>query len=185
MSHPPSNRPRSDTRLEILSAEVWEKHPVKSYGGCQSAVMFTDDASRMRFGFPITTKDETAEALKTLVQHAADPIGQSIITVHCDGGAEFKGRFLALCQSLGIQVKTSAPYNPEGNAIAERGFGTIIGTTRKLLLGAPHLPDALWAEAFRTAVYLKNRTPTDVLGGKAPLELWEGKPLGKMLHIHE
>ena len=106
-------------------------------------------------------------------------------TVHCDGGAEFKGRFLALCKSLGITVNTSAPYVPEGNAIAERGFGTIIGTTRKLMLGAPHLPGELWAEAFRTAIYLKNRTPTEVLGGKAPLEVWEGKPLGKLLHIHE
>lgn len=184
-SHPPTNRPRSETRLEIVSADVWGKHPVKSYGGCQSAVMFTDDASRMRFGFPIKTKDETAEALQTLVRDVADPLGQSINTVHCDGGAEFKGRFIALCKSLGIKVETSAPYIPEGNAIAERGFGTIIGTTRKLLLGAPHLPGELWAEAFRTAIYLKNRTPTEVLGGKAPLEVWDGKPLGKMLHIHE
>eukprot|EP00752_Nemacystus_decipiens_P002677 g2503.t1 len=184
-SHPQSNRPRSETRLEIVSADVWGKHPVISYGGCQSAVMFTDDASRMRFGFPIKTKDETAEALQSLIRDVADPLGQSIGMVHCDGGAEFKGRFLALCQSVGIAVNNSAPYVPQGNAVAERGFGTIIGTARKMLLGAPHLPGELWAEAFQAAIYLKNRTPTDVLGGKAPLEVWESKPLGKMLHIHE
>ncbi|CAB1100998.1 unnamed protein product [Ectocarpus sp. CCAP 1310/34] len=184
-SHPLSDRPRLETRLEIVSADVWGKPSVKSYGGCQSAVMFTDDASRMRFGFPIKTKDETAEALQSLIRDVADPLGQSIGTVHCDGGKEFKGTFLELCMSVGITVNNSPPYVPQGNAIAERGFGTIIGTTRKMLLGAPHLPGELWAEAFRIAIYLKNRTPTDVLGGKAPIEVWESKPLGKMLHIHE
>lgn len=184
-SHPPSNRPRADTRLAILSADVWGPHPIKSYGGCQNVVMFTDDSSRMRFGFPITTKDETAEALQQLVQEEADPLGLNVGTVHCDGGGEFKGRFRALCVSLGIKIETSPPYSPEGNSIAERGFGSIFGTTRKLLLGAPHLPDKLWAEAFKTAIYIKNRTPTDVLDGKAPLEVWTGEPLGNMLHIHE
>ncbi|CAB1110564.1 unnamed protein product [Ectocarpus sp. CCAP 1310/34] len=154
-------------------------------GDCSGAVMFTDDASRMRFGFPIKTKDETAEALQSLFRDVADALGQSIGTVHCDGGAEFKGRFLELCKSVGITDNSSPPYVPKGNAIAERGLGTIIGTMCKMLLGAPHLPGELWAEAFPTAIYLKNRTSTDVLGGKAPLEVWESKPLGKMLHIHE
>ena len=60
-----------------------------------------------------------------------------------------------------------------------------MGTTRRLLLGAPHLPGRLWAEAFKAAIYIKNRTPTDVLDGKAPLEVWEHKPLGNLPHIHE
>ena len=95
------------------------------------------------------------------------------------------GKFLSYCQSLGIKIETNPPHIPQGNAIAERGFGSIFGTTRKLLLGAPHLPDKLWVEAFQTAFYLHNRTPTDVLGGKAPLEVWEDKPIGNLLHIHE
>ncbi|CAB1121335.1 unnamed protein product [Ectocarpus sp. CCAP 1310/34] len=147
-SHPLSDRPSSETRLEIVSADVWGKPSVKSHGGCQSAVMFTDDASRMRFGFPIKTKGETAEALQSLIRDVADPLGQSIGTVHCDGGAEFKGRCFEMCKSVGITVNNSPPYVPQGDAIAERGFGTIIGTTRKMLLGAPHLPsELLWDPA--------------------------------------
>ena len=36
-------------------------------------------------------------------------------------------------------------------------------------------------------MYIRNRTPTDVLGGKTPLEVWESKPLGHtgMKHMHE
>ena len=36
---------------------------------------------------------------------------------------------------------------------------------------------------YRT--YIKNRTPTDVLDGKAPPEVWEDKKLGNLLHMHE
>ena len=105
--------------------------------------MFTEDHSHMRWGVPIKTKDAPAEGLHAFVQEVADPAGLCIGKIQCDGGAEFKGRFQELCVSLGIIIETNTPYIPEGNAIAERGFGTIIGTARRLLLGAPHLPDRL------------------------------------------
>ena len=95
------------------------------------------------------------------------------------------GKFLSYCQSLGIKIETNPPHIPQGNTIAERGFGSIFGTIWKLLLGAPHLPDKPWVEAFQTAIYLHNWTPTNVLGGKAPLEVWEDRPLGNLLHIRE
>ncbi|CAB1109880.1 unnamed protein product [Ectocarpus sp. CCAP 1310/34] len=38
---------------------------------------------------------------------------------------------------------------------------------------------------MKKAIYLKNRTPTEVLGGTVPHEVWQGKPLGDMSHIHE
>ena len=182
--HPPSDRTRAQTRLEIVHADAWVKRSVESYSGCRSAVMFTDDQSRMRWGFPIKSKDATAAGLH-LAQEVADPAGLCIGKLHCDGGAEFKGRFQELCVLLGIIIETNAPYIAEGNAIAERGFGTIMGTTCRLLLGAPHLPRRLWAGAFKAAIYIKNRTPTDVVDGKAPLELWEDAPLGSMQYIHE
>ena len=87
--------------------------------------------------------------------------------------------------SLGIIIEANVPYIPEGNAVAERGFGTILGTTRRLLLGAPQLPGRLWGDAFEAAIYVKNRTPTDGLDGKALLEVWEDKPFGSLPHIHE
>ncbi|CAB1110066.1 unnamed protein product [Ectocarpus sp. CCAP 1310/34] len=183
-SHPPANRPRAGTRLALLHVDTWS-HSVKSLGGHKGAVMFTCDNTRMRFGFPIKSKDAAAEALETVVKEEADPEGLCITTLHCDGGGEFKGRFAALAASLGIKIETNAPYMPQGNAVAERGFGTVAAITRRLLLGAPHLPESLWAEAFQYAIYILNRTPTDVLGGKAPLEVWENKPLGSLHHIRE
>ena len=125
------------------------------------------------------------EGLHALVQEVADPAGLCIRKLHCDGRAEFKGRLQDLCVSLGIIMETNAPYIPYGNANHERGFGTIIGTVRRLLLGAPHLPDRLLAEGSKAAMHIKNGTPSNVLDGKAPLEVWEDKKLSNLLHMHE
>ena len=126
ISHPPSDRTRAQTRLEIVHVDLWWEHPIKSYRGFQTLVMLTDDKSRMRWGVPIKSKDEAAKALQTVVQDVADPEGLCIVKVNCDGGATFRGRFEALCESLGIIIPTNAPYIPQGNAIAGRELGTII-----------------------------------------------------------
>ena len=39
----------------------------------------------MRWGVPIKSKDEAAEALQTIVQDVADPEGLCIVKVNCDG----------------------------------------------------------------------------------------------------
>lgn len=43
--------------------------------------------------------------------------------------------------------------------------------TESWFSAAPPIPGELWAEAFRTSVYLKNSTLTEILGGKASLEV--------------
>jgi hypothetical protein len=37
-----------------------------------------------------------------------------------------------------------------------------------------HLPQRFWAEAINTAVFLKNRSPTQAIDGKTPYEVWHG-----------
>ena len=146
--------------------------------------MFTDDLSRMRWVLLIKTKDEASDALKQMVQDVADPQGSCVGKRRCDEGGDCKRRFQALAESLGIPIETSVRYIPHESPTAERGFGIIIGITRSLLLGASHLPETLWVEALKAAVCIRNCTPTDVLGGKAPLEVWESKLLGSTKHMH-
>ena len=103
-AHPPSDRPRSNTRLALVHLDLWGKHPVASYVGCQSLAMFTDGMSRMRWVVIIITKDEAAEALSQVIQHVADPEDICIGKIKCDGEGEFRGRFEALAESLGIPI---------------------------------------------------------------------------------
>lgn len=75
-------------------------------------------------------------------------------------GVNLQEGFKNWLKSYGTIIETNAPYIPQGNAIVERGFGTIIGSARNLLLGAPHLRLKLSAEAVKAAIYIRNRTPT-------------------------
>lgn len=67
---------------------------------------------------------------------------------------------------------------PEGNAISEPVFGTMLGSARSLTLSVPHLL-ALVPRCGRE----------DGDGGPtcwtAACTVWSNKPLGKMEHLHE
>ena len=130
-------------------------------------------------------KGKADDAMNQVVQDMDDPEEICIGKTMCDGGGESKGQFQALPESHGIPIETNAPYIPQGNSIAKRRFGPIIDITRSLLLGAPHLPGQLWGETLKAAVYFKSRTSTDVLVGKATLDIWESEPHGSVNHMYE
>jgi hypothetical protein len=52
------------------------------------------------------------------------------------------------------------------------------------MLHAADLPENLWGEALKHAVWLKNRTSTKALGGKTPYEVFHKKK-PDLRHIHE
>ena len=109
-AHPPSDRPRSITRLALVHVDLWVKHPAESYGGCQSLAMFTDGVSRMRWVVIIKTKDEAADVLSQVIRDVSYPERICIGKIRCDGGGEFRGRFEALVELLGFPIETNAPY---------------------------------------------------------------------------
>ena len=51
---------------------------------------------------------------------------------------------------------------------------TLHGMVR-CMLDQAGLPDSYWAEAVRTAAYIKNRLPTKALKELIPFEFWSGK----------
>lgn len=61
----------------------------------------------------------------------------------------------------------------------------ILGVAPSVLLGDPHLPNQLWAEAFKAGVYTETFPSTGVLDGKTPLEVLEDIPIGRIKHMHE
>ena len=84
-AHPPSDRPRSITRLALVHVDLWVKHPAESYGGCQSLAMFTDGVSRMRWVVIIKTKDEAADVLSQVIRDVSYPERICIGKIRCDG----------------------------------------------------------------------------------------------------
>nr|GEV79998.1 zinc finger, CCHC-type [Tanacetum cinerariifolium] len=82
-----------------------------------------------------------------------------------DRGGEFNSQaFVKYCQEEGIQRQTTAPYTPQQNGVVKRRNRTVVEMTRSMLKSM-NLPNSLWAEAVRHAVYLLNRLPTKAVGG--------------------
>ena len=69
-----------------------------------------------------------------------------------------------ICEQEGITLHRSVRYSPESNGVANE----------RSELHDSSLPKSLWAEAFNTATYVHNRTPTKALGGRTSFEALYG-----------
>ena len=69
----------------------------------------------------------------------------------------------------GITIERSPPYTKEQNSIIERSGGIIIMKAHAIHI-ASGLPEDLWPEHYTDGGYLLNRTPTERLEWKTPLE---------------
>ena len=78
---------------------------------------------------------------------------------------------LTWLQSQFIKVEPSPPYTKEQDGAAERSGGVIKDKGRAMRQAAK-LPDALWPEVDRAAVYLHNRTPRYQYYWKSPYDLF-------------
>ena len=68
------------------------------------------------------------------------------------------------------QATHHGPIHPASNSVAERTIGTLTNAVRAMLHNVALL-ELLWAEAFCTAMNVRNRTPTKALDGHAHYEM--------------
>jgi len=122
--------------------------------------------------FLMKTKGETAKHIKDFVALMKTgrpnyPLGR----LRTDFGREYlvlKDWFTA----NGIIWEPTSPYSPEENGVSERLNRTICEPAQAMLKDSG-LHSHLWPEAIKTAVYIKNRSPTCVLD-MTPYEAWTG-----------
>ena len=79
------------------------------------------------------------------------------------------GEMKVICEQGGIKLHTSVWYSPESNGVTERTIGVLTNAVLAMLHDSGH-PKSLWAEAFNTATYVHNRSPTKALGGRTRFE---------------
>ena len=65
------------------------------------------------------------------------------------------------------------PKMPQQNGVAKHLNQTLVEMALSMLLDSK-LPKKFWGEVISTAIYLKNKTPVEVLN-KTPFEVWHGK----------
>lgn len=69
-----------------------------------------------------------------------------------------------------MEIETSPRRVSLFKWVAERGFGTVLGITRSLMMGHPTSLTKLWAEAVKAAIHLCDRMPSSVVGREGPLK---------------
>jgi len=82
---------------------------------------------------------------------------------------QIKGPFAKYLEDSGIVAQFTMPGSPEQNGVAERRNRTLMDMVR-CMMSRTNLPDFLWGEALKTALYILNRVPTKAVTS-TPFEL--------------
>ncbi|ODM17047.1 hypothetical protein SI65_05760 [Aspergillus cristatus] len=117
------------------------------------AMILTDDATRMRWLFPLQSRDNPNHTIKNHINWLAK-IGYQVAYLRGDG------EFFRNSQDWpGIKIEPSAPYSPWQNGVSERGIRILLERTRAVLY-ASGLPRRFWLDALMDTVQKANYLPT-------------------------
>ena len=100
--------------------------------------------------------------------------GRQMKTLCSDNGDEYTSKaFTSYLVKEGIKHELTIPHTPKQNGVAERLNHKLIEGVCTMLADSK-LPHRFWAEALSTMVYLRNCSPTKVVGGVTPQDAWSG-----------
>ena len=167
---------KAKQKLELIHTDICEML-TPSIGKALYFLSVLDDNTRCKFVYFLKKKSEAYDCLKHFIIFAHTQTGMKIKNLRSDKGGEYVSNALSqLLTSKGIMHQMSVPPNHESNGRAERLNRTLLEKARCMLYQAG-LPEAFWAEAIATALYLSNRSPHSSTDMKIPQQLWDEKSL--------
>ena len=170
-----SSTTKTTEALELVHSDVCGKMQVKSLGGAEYFLTFTDDKTRYTWVYILKTKDQAFDCFRQWKALVEKQSKRKLKTLRTDNGGEYtSNQFEKYLMDEGIRHEKTIPKTPEQNGVAERLNRTLVESARSMLLDA-NLSKSYWAEAVSTAAYLKNRCPTKSVQGKTPYEAWYGQ----------
>jgi len=164
---------RSERPLGRIHADLMDSG-LLSTSGARYVFVLTDDFSRYTTTYFLKHKSDAFKYFQIYHREMERQLDKKIQKLKTDNGGEFtSNEFTAYLQHHGIRHELTVPYTPEQNGVVERANRTLTEISRTITLAAKH-PDYLWAEAFATATYLKNRLLKGSEDGRSPLEAFFG-----------
>ena len=169
---------KAKTRLlELIHSDVIGPMQTQTMRGYRYIIIFTDDHSRYTKVYFMKAKSEAPAKFKEYVAKVEKQHPKlKVCRIRVDGGGVYASRekFLEYLAEEGIIREVSAPYSQQQNGISERCNHTVLDPALSMLKHAV-MPNKLWAEAVSTAVYIKNRLPSQTLPNSTPVERWTRK----------
>jgi hypothetical protein len=188
---------RHYTRLgDMLIIDLWGPYPIPGLHGERYVLFTTDDATRFTWEDFLVTKDNLSAVIIRRIKNIKTTYTPEAETrrIRADNGIVVKA-IQDVAEEQGFTLEPSVPHAHHHAGTAERGMRTIrergaamiqdaspVGRITSLLTGRSEellrnatLPEALWTEAMREAVWKKNRSPTKALKfKKTPFEAVHG-----------
>jgi len=146
-----------------------------SRGGALYFGTFADDFSRWTDVVFLKKKSDLLSEYKKWLIKAQLQTGTKIKILRSDNGGKYvSDAFKALHDENGTTHQTTVPDTPQQNGVAERLNQALVEMAR-IMMRHKDVDHDLWADAIKTAVYIKNRVTSRALPvGKTPFELWTG-----------
>ncbi|RVW61151.1 Retrovirus-related Pol polyprotein from transposon TNT 1-94 [Vitis vinifera] len=179
----------SEINLAVVPTDTWwidtgaTTHISVTMQGCLRSRMPTDGERYIYVG----------NGNKNFKAEVENQLSKKIKAVRSDRGGEYYGRydgsgeqrpgpFAKYLMECGIVPQYTMPGTPSQNGVAERRNRTLKDMVRSMISHST-LPESLWGEAIKTAVYILNRVPSKAVA-KTPYELWTSKkPSIRHLHV--
>lgn len=155
---------RADSPLELIHCDLAGPMETPGLNGEKYYALYVDDCTDFTAVYLLKNKSEQVDCFIDLVNQWELRFNHKVKKVRSDNGTEFiNNRMKEFCHSKLIKLVPVPPYTPECNGVAERRVGLITDSARCMLTHAG-LGKEFWPEAVLTAAYLRNRTPTSVIG---------------------
>ena len=170
LPHPSIDRQNQIEKHVIIHSDLVGPMKIKSVGGKEYILTYLCGTTQYSFVYFIKHKSEQAERFEEFKAHYETLANEKIKELRTDNGREYlSNEFQKYLRENGIIHNTSVEYCPQMNGKAERLNRTLIVKARCMLISAG-LASNLWTAAVSTANYLRNRSPSAVLNGRAPYE---------------
>ncbi|KAD5802449.1 hypothetical protein E3N88_13809 [Mikania micrantha] len=175
---------RASKPLELIHADLCGPITPSTMGGNKFFFLLVDDYSRYMWVYLLKSKNEAFLNFKKFKATVEKESELKVGTLRTDRGGEFVSKeFLQFCEDHGIKRQLTAPYTPQQNGVVERRNRTVMEVTRSFLK-TMDVPETLWGEAVRHAVYILNRVSTRSVKDQTPYEGWRGKkPVTAMVYL--
>jgi histone deacetylase 1/2 len=153
-----------------------------SVGHYQYYVSFIDDFSKFTWIYLLKNRSDVYQVFLNFQQLVERRFNTKIITMQTEWGGEYQ-KLNSFFHKLGISHHVSCPHTHQQNGSAERKHRHIVEVGLSLLAQAS-MPLKFWDEAFLTATYLINRTPSRVINFSTPLnQLFNENPSYSSLRV--
>lgn len=182
---------KTTRKFQRLHSDFCGPFPVPSLGGSLYYMSIIDDFTRVTWIRFAKRKSDGPQLLIDFTMEQKTQHNAIIMEWLTDNGGEYVNtKLLEFWKSEGTVHRTTPPYSPESNGIAERFNRTMGEALRAMLI--PLNMKQLWAEACLHFVYTKNRSPHRALNGRTPHEAFYGtkpkvthlQPFGRECYVH-